>query len=285
MDRPMMEGLEQLIAAVRAGDLETMRAVLDRQVDGHAALLNAAVDGERRDRPSDTAAMRLIHVAVAENRRDALQWLIEHGADLNARNADGRMALHDCFELGRDDLAQLLLQAGAEADVCAAAAYGMHGRLQEILAGGAAHANDLRTGLSPLGWSAYGNQVQAALILIQHGAIVDRPPYDAEAWGPTAHVANTTFAMMLLGHGANPNCQDEDGDTPIHAAIKSRIAADAEPFVEILLAAGADCGIRNHAGRTALDEALLQQGEAAETYFPAKSLGAKRLERVIELLR
>jgi len=272
---------ERLVNAVRTGDLATIRAVLD----GCPDLVNAATELEHRLRPSDTQAMRLIHLAVAENQVEVARLLIERGVDLNVRNADSRLPLHDCFELGRDGLAQVLLAAGAEADVCAAAAYGIEDRLREILQRDPAQANDLRTGLWPLGWSTYGNQPESARILIAHGAVVNRPPCDVKAWGPAAHVANTNLARVLLAHGADPNCRDKDGDTPMHAVIKSRLVGDPTAFVELLLASGADRTILNNDGRTALDEALPQVGKAAETYFPARPIAAKRLERVIELLR
>lgn len=271
---------ERLVNSVRTGDLETIRAVLNRSPE----LVNAATDLERRLRPSDTRAMRLMHLAVAEDRMDVARLLIERGADLNVRNADGRLPLHDCFELGRDEFTQLLLAAGAEADVCAAAGYGMHDRLREILKQDPAQANDLQTGVSPLGWSAYGNQPESARILLEHGAVVNRSPYDVAAWGPTAQVANVNLARLLLEHGGDPNCRDQNGDTPTHAAIKSRIVGDPTMFVELLLASGADRTISNNDGRTALDEALLHVGKAAETYFPARPIAPKKLTRVIELL-
>jgi ankyrin repeat protein len=161
----------------------------------------------------------------------------------------------------------------------------MHHRLREILERDPHRANDLRTGLSPLGWSVYGNQPECAEILFEHGAIADRPPYDVEAWGPAAHVANTNLARVLLAHGADPNCRNKAGDTPLHAAIKNRIVIDPIAFVELLLAAGADPEIRNNDGRTVLDEALQQAGKIAETYFPARPLRPKNLDRVIALLR
>lgn len=275
------DAAERLVKAVRTGDLDTMRTVLDRSPE----FVNATTGMERGLRPSDALAMRLIHLAVAEDHMQVARLLIERGANLNVRNADGRLPLHDCFELGRDEFAQLLLAAGAEPDVCVAAAYGMCDRLREILNRDPEQANDLRTGISPLGWSAYGNKSESARILLEHGALVDRPPYDAEAWGPAAHVANTDVARVLLENGANPNCRDEDGGTPIHAAIKSRIVGDPAAFVELLLAYGADRAILNNDGRSALDEALLQVGKAAETYFPARPIGPKKLDRVIELLR
>jgi len=272
---------QPLINAVRAGDLDAMRAILSQNPD----LAKASTDLDEPMRPSDAPAMRLIHLAVAENRMDAARVLIEFHADLNVRNADGRLPLHDCFELGRDEFAQLLLAAGAQPDVCAAAAYGMHDRLRKLLERDPLQANDLQTGISPIGWSVYGDQEESARILLAHGAVVDRPPYDVEAWAPVAHVANVKFARILLEHGISPNCRSRSGDTPIHAAIKSRLVRDPAPLVELLLTSGADPAIRNDEGRTALDEALLQVGKVSETYFPARPVGEKKMDRTIELLR
>jgi hypothetical protein len=111
---------QELIDAVRAGGLETIRKLLD----DHPELANASTDVHLRVRPSDALTMRLLHLAIAEAKIDVLRLLIQRGADLNARNADGRLPLHDCFELGHDDFAKVLLEAGAVPDVCAAAAMG-----------------------------------------------------------------------------------------------------------------------------------------------------------------
>lgn len=271
----------QLIEAVRTGDAKTMRRILD----SHPELVDTTTRLDQRVRPSDTRAMRLIHLAIAESKIDALRLLIERGADLNVRNHDGRLPLHDCFELNHDDYAKILLDAGAEPDVCAAAAYGMHDKLRAILMSDPNQANDLSTGNSPLGWAVYGQQPASASVLFDHGAIVDRPPYDESAWGPAAMVASTAVTPVLLAHGANPNWQDAEGNTAMHRAISSRIVVDPSPVIRILLDAGADPGIKNRAGRTALDEALLRVGNIAETYYPARPVAAKKLEATIEMLR
>jgi ankyrin repeat protein len=271
----------QIIQAVREGDLPAIRRILDR----YPELVNASTDLQQPERPSDTLAMRLIHLAIAENEADVLCLLIERGADVNARNTHGRLPLHDCFELGRDHLVQTLLDAGAQPDVCAAAVYGMHDRLREILQNDPRQANDLTTGESPLGWSVYGRQTESALILFQYGALADRPPYDESAWRPAAMVAGAAVAHILLDHGANPNWRDANGDTPLHRVLKSRLVLDPTEFVKVLLAAGADAGIRNAEGRSALDEALLQRSKNAETYFPVRTIGPKKLEQTIEIIR
>jgi hypothetical protein len=283
----------RIIQAVRSDDLITIAAVLDR----HPELVNLHADLETHAlRPSDAPAMRLIHLAVAENRRQVATLLVSRGANLNARNLDGRLPLHDCFELGRDDFAKYLLSIGAEPDICASAAYGLHDEMLHILEQDANQANDLRTGLSPLGWSVYGNQTRSAEILFSYGAEVNRAPFDVQAWGPTAHVANVGFARLLLAHGAEPNCRHNtshligaadrgDGDTPIHIAIKSRLVLDPTEFVELLLAAGADPTLANSENHTPLDEAELHKNRTTETYFPPRPIGTKNLTRTIEILK
>jgi hypothetical protein len=281
----------RLINAVGDSDLKTIQEVLDQ----HPELVKANTEIDQRAlmpvdykgapaKPRETLTLQLIHLAIIRGNIEALRLLIERGADVNARNADGRLPLHDCFELNHDDFTKILLDSGAVVDVCAAAAHGMNDRLREILASHPEDANDLQTGNSPLGWAAYGHQPESAKILLRHGAVVDRAPYDARAWGPAAMVASKDVARVLLEHGADPNWRDEGGNTPIHCVIRSRIVRDPAVFVRTLVEFGADLGLRNSDGRTALDEALMQTGKNAETYFPIRPIAPKRLELTIEIL-
>lgn len=138
----------QLIEAVRAGGVDMVRTILE----GHPDLVNASADLEEHVvRPSDALSMRLVHLAVAEDRFDVVRLLVERGANLNARNADGRLPLDDCFELGRDRMTEFLLASGAEPDASVAAVCPIHDVLRAILERDPRQANDLRTGLSPMG--------------------------------------------------------------------------------------------------------------------------------------
>ena len=69
------------------------------------------------------------------------------------------------------------------------------------------------------------------------------------------------------------------------ALIKSRLVLDPAPFLQLLLDAGAGPAIRNHVGRTAWDEAMLQVGRSAETYFPPRPVAVKKLDTAMALLR
>jgi hypothetical protein len=274
-----------LRAAVRAGDVATATAILDR----HPALIVATDDIDlppgQRERPIDERGMRLLHLCIPENRIEMARVLIARGADVDARNAAGRAPLHDAFELGKDDLADLLMRSGATIDVCAATAYGKHDRLRAILGADPALANDLTTGGSPLGWAAYANDAVAAQILVDHGALVDRAPYDYQAWAPTAFVASVPVATVLLAAGADPNWTDAEGDTVLHHVLDSRMVVDPAPFVRLLLAAGADPARANDRGITPLADAVRRAGEPATTYFPPRPLGGKQLAETIALLR
>ena len=270
----------QLAVAVTRGDLAAAEDVLRRRPQ----LVDAADDPDHPTRPSDSNGMRPIHLAVANDRPDMVQLLLAHGADANMRNANGRTALHDCFELNRDHIAELLFDAGVEPDVCAAVCYGRYERLTAILTEDPSQANDVRTGLSPLGWCGFAGDTRAAQILLKHGAVVDRPPYDMHAWGPTCQVARVDVARLLLAAGSDPNAQDATGDTPLHLVLGSRLVGDPSAFVALLLDHGADPARINLAGVNALDTARQQVGRNAETYFPRRSLAPKQLDRAIELL-
>jgi ankyrin repeat protein len=97
--------------------------------------------------------------------------------------------------------------------------------------------------------------------------------------------ASTDVARVLLAHGANPNWCDDEGNSPLHRVVRSRIVVDPANFVQVLLEFGADASARNREARTPLDEALLQQEKIAQTYFPVRQIAPKRLAKTIELLR
>jgi uncharacterized protein len=68
--------------------------------------VNAAAENAQR--------VTALHAAVAGPDPDLVRLLVEHGADVTARQQAGYTALHEIASKGRTDLAHVLLDAGAD---------------------------------------------------------------------------------------------------------------------------------------------------------------------------
>lgn len=188
-----------------------------------------------------------LHLAVHADRPDVIRVLLDAGIDPDVRNAAGRTALHDAIEGGRRQITELLIDGGgATVDICAAAILGRLERLRQLLGEDPSRANDRSTGLSPLGWAAFGNRVTAAAVLIDRGARMD----DGELLC-AASAGHVEVGRLLLDRGVDPDAIDPGaGGTALHAAAAMRYTPDARPFVRMLLGRGANPRIRDRKGRT-----------------------------------
>ena len=81
---------------------------------------------------------------------------------------------------------------------------------------------------------------------------VDGAP-DSHTWNPTAQQA---IVECLIEVGADPNCEDKSGVTPLHRAVRTRCTA----AVQTLLANGANPRLRNGSGSTSLHLAVQNTG-------------------------
>ncbi|MEM1446858.1 MAG: ankyrin repeat domain-containing protein [Planctomycetota bacterium] len=264
---------DDIFRAMKAGNLATVRRLLQQQ----PALANAAIeDRQTRVLPTDTRAMRLLHFAVAENQPRLAEALLEHGADPDLRNADGRTPLHDALELGREQLQQALLRHSATVDICAAAMMGDLARVRAWLDADAELANDLSTNLSPTGWASFGGQLDVIRLLRQHGAEL----HAGDTLWPAAMTGRTDFARALveLGVDVNQPCGDH-GRTALHACAIMNYTQDASGVAQILLEAGADPHQQDAEQQTPLKLAL-------NTWFSRTERQAtkQRFDRVLDVL-
>lgn len=259
--------------AIDDGDLETLRRLLrDRP-----GLLEARTSpGYAPERQQSCTGL---HAAIYAGQHGAARLLIDSGIDLEARTAEGRTALHDSIEFGHPAVTELLLERGAELDVCSAAILGRVERVRELLDAGPDLANDRSTGLSPLGWAAFGNQVEAARELIDRGARMD----DGELQC-AASVGHVEVGRFLIERGADPDDACE-GTRALHAAAAMIYTDDAVEFVRMLLDAGADRDARTPDGRTALQ--IAEEGARRQERELAGKPGAcrKKFADIAALLR
>ena len=123
---------------------------------------------------------------------------VDYDADVNARDNEGRAPLYDAADQGRDEVAKILLSAGASVNV---------------------QANDGRT---PLARAAERGRVAVVSLLLEADADADLGNEKDDT--PLHFVLNRNnlvaeIVTLLAEAGANVNAENSDGDRPLAIAI------------------------------------------------------------------
>ncbi len=202
--------------------------------------------------------------AVQMNDMDIALLLLEHGADVNARQSlgNGPSALSIAVALGHSEMVGLLtankadLSVGINAQTSLIAYASMLARadvMEPLLKHGAdANTRDARSNATPLHVTATGNALMidsiklmgAESLLAQHESKMDA------AWA----------CQVLIDNGADVNAVDNDGTTPAMIA-----AMDGSPeTLKVLIDNGADLNSADNAGRTPLILAVLSPETKAD---------------------
>ncbi|HOD66373.1 MAG TPA: ankyrin repeat domain-containing protein [candidate division Zixibacteria bacterium] len=173
---------------------------------------------------------------------DMVRWLLDHGADVNARTDSTHTPLSIAVLAGHADLVRLLVGRGADVNY--------HGRLSgPALQSAAVQGND-----------------EIAGILLQAGA--DPEFTDADYGRTMLHIAairgDSALARVLLDHGVPPAAQDRSGRTPLYYAVHY-----ANPSVAALLrdAGAAPLPAESEADPPDLLAATLGEKEAVVWYL------------------
>ncbi len=141
----------------------------------------------------------LYYAADADDPQFA-KFLIDHGADINAKDFFGITPLHEAVIRGSYKVAKLLIEKGAKVN-----------------------AKD-NYGYTPLHLAAIYNRPKIAKLLIEKGAKVNAK----DNYGNTPlHYCGTTFgtapvAKVLLENGADPKIKNNRGKTPLDLANEAK---------------------------------------------------------------
>jgi len=266
---------EAYFEAIRGGDGKRLRELIERE----PKLLQATTGPDR----ATGREMRCtgLHVAICAEQTEAARALIEAGVDLEARTLEGRTALHDSIEFGQTRITELLLDDGAELDICSAAILGKLDRVRELLDGDPTLVDDRTTHLSPLGWASYGNQVETAGLLIERGAGMN----DGELLC-AASVGHAEVGRLLIEKGADPDVIDESaGGNALHAAASMKYTFDSTRFIQMLLDHGVDVNTPTRDGRTGLQLAESRHRAQEQALAADPEEERRNFAGVIELLR
>lgn len=112
---------------------------------------------------------------------------------------------------------------------------------------------------TPLFTAASNGRTDSVKLLLDNGASVDRSCFSGTTplMGAAASDGHADVIALLLQRGADPNAQDDDGNSAL--MMSAEAYRKGFPFLEcarLLLAAGSNSGLKNHAGKTARDYAI-----------------------------
>ncbi|XP_078661470.1 uncharacterized protein LOC144905609 [Branchiostoma floridae x Branchiostoma belcheri] len=128
---------DEFMSAVTGGDVETVRRELQAGRDVNGRFTYWLSDGRNA-----------LHLASGNGQTGVVKLLIQHGADVGARDWYSRTALHLASEDGQTGVVELLIQHGADLEARS------------------------RNGRTALHWASQHGQTGIVELLIQHGADV-----------------------------------------------------------------------------------------------------------------
>lgn len=207
MSQPTTPGAEQLFAALRAGQLDVVRALLAsdpplghaRNEGGATPLLAAVYSGKRETATAlvEAGIVPDLWEAAALGDEPRLRTLLAANPQvLNEYSPDGWTPLHLSVFFGRPTAAALLLAAGA--DLTAVSRNGLH--------------------VTPLQSALAAREAASAKLLLEAGA---DPNAHAGNWPPlhyAAHYGLEELTRELLQRGADPTARTPDGKTALDMA-------------------------------------------------------------------
>lgn len=252
---------QSLTAAVRAGNIQRVKALLNRgtnpntkDANGMPLIMVAALYSDASmvqlllDRGADPDAKNgddataLILVAGDPAKARAL---VAKGANVNARSKQGRTPLMNAAaQDGAFESVKLLVDKGA--DVNAA------DRLPNFTTGG--------VGSTPLMLAARGIDSRATKYLLEHGANAKA----ADSAGGTALLAaarqgSVANVQLLIAAGADVNAAPKDGFFKGFTPLAWAASLDHPEMVELLIASGANVNAKDGLGYTPLTWAAMSE--------------------------
>ena len=152
------------------------------------------------------------------------------------------------------------------------AGFGHVGNMQQLIRQGA-NVNAEEFGETPLLKAIKANQPQAVIALLEAGADVNQPAKSGDTALQTAvDFGRAEIVSLLL---KQPNIQINQPDAGGNTVLMKAAKAGQLKMVQALVAAGAEVGIKNQRGLTALDMAKAKNQAAVAEFLTLSLQGAQ----------
>ncbi|XP_074815167.1 poly [ADP-ribose] polymerase tankyrase-2 isoform X3 [Natator depressus] len=239
----------QLLEAAKAGDVDTVKKLCTIQS------VNCRDIEGRQSTP--------LHFAAGYNRVSVVEYLLQHGADVHAKDKGGLVPLHNACSYGHYEVAELLVKHGAVVNVA-----------------------DLWK-FTPLHEAAAKGKYEICKLLLQHGADSTKKNRDGNTALDLVKDGDTDIQDLLRGDAAlldaakkgclarvkklcspdNVNCRDTQGrhSTPLHLAA----GYNNLEVAEYLLQHGADVNAQDKGGLIPLHNAASYGADDVNTLLTA----------------
>ena len=255
---------DEICEAAAAGDIEAVKAQLIEGADPNA-----------RDRELGATPLSW---ATLFNQVEVGEFLIQKGADVNARNRDGGTPLHGAAFLGHADIAALLIQKGADVNArndkgespldVSKVDWGITqliaswleieldrdkveaGRTTVVEMLQQHSSTDTNRPGDDICFAVKSGNVEAVKGLLENGADLDTgdSQFGVSPLSWAALLGKTEIAELLIQNGADVNGRNKDGGTALHGAAFLGHADTAQ----LLVRKGADVNATNDKGETSL---------------------------------
>ncbi|CAN6163315.1 unnamed protein product [Urochloa humidicola] len=219
-------------AAAAVEDESLKNDVYTAAAYGDLEKLQRLVEGEGRPvTEPDGGGYHALQWAALNNRVAASQYILEHGADINAVDHTGQTALHWSAVRGHIQVAELLLKEGAKVDAAdlygyqathVAAQYGQTAFIYHIVAKWNADPdvpdND---GRSPLHWAAYkgfADSIRLLLFLDAYRGRQDKEGCTPLHWAAIRGNLEACTVLVQVGKKDDLMVKDKTGLTPAQLA-------------------------------------------------------------------
>lgn len=215
-------------AKQKTGETALFAAATFGQDDAVKKLLQKGADIKQPDYLGTSP----LHTAVSNSKKSTTKLLLQNQADIEQKDFFGQTALHIAAIEDQLDCLKVLLEFKPNIDSLTkehatplhlAAQYGSKGALETLLKNNAKVTSE-----------------DSHKKIVLHYAAMN-------------HKSNVSQIITLLikDYRANPNAQDDEGNTPLHIAVQNNNVV----AIKSLISNKADKNIKNNLGLTALDKA------------------------------